>query len=655
MAIGAETEGLLEQRHGLLEAREPDERRTAQREGACSRVAVEALEADRLVGGLAEQRGALLVLGAGEQRDREEVAGGRVAVGDSAEVVVGASGEAVAVAVAQLVEAGDELVEVGSGFGEPVEVDRLRAAARGVGVEVGLRDRAEVGAVAGADDDLVEVGRGAVECALIGEERGAPETARQVVGVELDEAVEHGEALGALGERLKESFARLTLEGEERGQAGLEVGAFLGARVGGVARPQRHDGDGEEDGEGRGGDGDGLGRSAADAAELARERRERTRGDRPVREEGAEIGFEGGDRRVAATWVALHALLDDRAEVAREVGPDPGGGIGILGAELRDHLHGIAVERRAAGDEVVESGAQAVDVDRGGRALVSLGLLGGHVPRRAERGIAGGERRIAGAGGDAEVEEDGVEVTADDDVRRLDVAMEHVARVRCAETGGDVCTPAHDRAEPGGLRGRRVGAAHRFVEPTGKGGVGRGIVLGAREERGERDAGEAFHDEEQRAVLALTAVVDADDMLVLERGEGLGFATEALAGVAAGTAERLEQLDRDLALELEVGAGPDHAHRAAAKARVEAVAAGEDATGGGVRVVGGPQHRDVVAEAEDLADHGEEVGTLAAKIAGIELLPALARLERPAHVFDEEIFVVLNVFFRHRSDLRPRV
>ena len=75
-------------------------------------------------------------------------------------------------------------------------------------------------------------------------------------------------------------------------------------------------------------------------------------------------------------------------------------------------LEGLLVERRGAGQQLVEEHAQGVDVAAGVdvQAPVDLGLLGAHVQRRAdELGEAGVERllgeRWPGGLGDAEVDD----------------------------------------------------------------------------------------------------------------------------------------------------------------------------------------------------------------------------------------------------------
>jgi len=74
-------------------------------------------------------------------------------------------------------------------------------------------------------------------------------------------------------------------------------------------------------------------------------------------------------------------------------------------------------------------------------------LLGRHVPRRAEHRSACGQRCVAAASGDAEVDQDRREVLTDEDVRWLDVAVEHALFVCGAESGRDIREPCDDGAQ----------------------------------------------------------------------------------------------------------------------------------------------------------------------------------------------------------------
>ena len=122
--------------------------------------------------------------------------------------------------------------------------------------------------------------------------------------------------------------------------------------------------------------------------------------------------------------------------------------------------------RVLAAPALVERQGQRVDVGLGARRA-ALGLLGGHVGERADDVAGRGQGRRVGEAGDAEVHQLGARlaVLGDEDVLRLDVAVDDAARVgvveRLAEIGADLADLAVAEralaAEPG--QGRPVDAA----------------------------------------------------------------------------------------------------------------------------------------------------------------------------------------------------
>src|SRR5438094_374499 len=81
-----------------------------------------------------------------------------------------------------------------------------------------------------------------------------------------------------------------------------------------------------------------------------------------------------------------------------------------------------------SGQELVEDDAQTVDV-RGRRQRFAGDLLGAHVRGRAGRGAGTGQRHVAVAAGQAEVHHLGPAALVQQDVRRLEVAVQHAAAV----------------------------------------------------------------------------------------------------------------------------------------------------------------------------------------------------------------------------------
>ena len=95
----------------------------------------------------------------------------------------------------------------------------------------------------------------------------------------------------------------------------------------------------------------------------------------------------------------------------------------------------------------------------------------------------------------------------------------------------------------------------------------------------QRAAVEELHRDVVGAV-PLAAVVDADDVLVLEAGGAGGLAAEALDELLVLGEAAVEHLQRDLAPELEVLGAVDVGHPAGAEALDDPVAAVDDGLGG---------------------------------------------------------------------------
>src|SRR6185295_12572976 len=232
---------------------------------------------------------------------------------------------------------------------------------------------------------------------------------------------------------------------------------------------------------------------------------------------------------------------------------------GVVGAGRRGALvdllerdrHGaLALERDAAGEQLVEHDPDRVDVRR--RAdRVALGLLGREVLRRAHDGARLGHVRRSGAR-DAEVGDLGAPVGVDDDVVGLEVAVDDPAAVGEARGAQD-------------LDGQVDGAV----------GVQRRLLL---DDRLQRAPLEVLHRDVVGAVV-LAAVVDGDDVLVLQAGGARRLAAEALDELAVLGEAPVEDLQRHLAPELQVLGDVDVRHAAAAQAVQDAVAPVDDGLG----------------------------------------------------------------------------
>ena len=165
-------------------------------------------------------------------------------------------------------------------------------------------------------------------------------------------------------------------------------------------------------------------------------------------------------------------------------------GRGCSSADALEHRQRAAgAERRAAGAHHVEHAAEAEEIG----AVVerfALRLLGGHVHRRAGDDAGLRDAGVVGGAGQAEIGDldalfrPGVE----QDVRRLDVAVDEVHLVRGGESRGDL-----------------------LADPQYLGNVER---AGAVEALLQRLAGDELHDEVGQSFLVAADVVDLDDVLV---------------------------------------------------------------------------------------------------------------------------------------------
>ena len=213
----------------------------------------------------------------------------------------------------------------------------------------------------------------------------------------------------------------------------------------------------------------------------------------------------------------------------------------------RDLDRRLAVERRLAGQELVEDDSERVEV--GARIdLASLGLLGREVLRRPDDRARLGHLARAGAG-DPEVRHLHAALAVDEDVVRLDVAVHDPVPVREAQRREDLARVLDRDVD-------RRGAA-------------------ADDQLLERAAVEELH-RDVVGVLGLAAVVDRDDVRVVERGGVLRLAAEALDELVVVPVAAVEDLDRDAAAELLVFGEVDVGHPAGAELALDPVAPVEE-------------------------------------------------------------------------------
>jgi len=185
----------------------------------------------------------------------------------------------------------------------------------------------------------------------------------------------------------------------------------------------------------------------------------------------------------------------------------------VVLAHLADDLAGVRpAERRPAAEEAVQRGGEAVHVGAAvGPVGAAGGLLGAHVRRRA-RHDAALRRRVLVRQGEAEIDEHRPAALGEDDVRRLEVAVDDAACVGVGEGVGHL-----------GGHARGLGRARRRgLRPLGQAGTG-----------------EQFgHDEAVRA--GDGHVVDGDDAGVAQLREGAGLAQQlvGVGGAGAGGLDR---------------------------------------------------------------------------------------------------------------------
>jgi len=163
---------------------------------------------------------------------------------------------------------------------------------------------------------------------------------------------------------------------------------------------------------------------------------------------------------------------------------------------------------------------------------LSPGLLRAHVGDRPRRESLRGQPRRALDVGNSEVGQLRGALGIHDDVRGLDVAVDHAPRVRVGECFRD---RAPDRDH--------LGDAERAF----------------RDASGERLALDVLHDQ-ARAIAVGFERVDRGDMRMGERGEGPSLAAEALARVWVGGGLSRQEFERDAAAQALVLGKENFAH-----------------------------------------------------------------------------------------------
>jgi hypothetical protein len=283
-----------------------------------------------------------------------------------------------------------------------------------------------------------------------------------------------------------------------------------------------------------------------------------------------ELGDERGHVGEALGVVDGHAAAQRSADVGRGVlGRQVAG---RTGADGRGHgLDAVAVEGARTREGLEQRHAEAELIGGRGDGCGPI-LLGGHVRGRADEargrgrcGRLGARDRIGRArahlgafdvdAGETEVGHADPSIAADQDVVGLEVAVDQPALVGRLQTTAGLAVEGDDLPPGSGLE---------------LGPLSCGPTI------------DVLHGDED-LVLPCAGLVDDDDVLVLDAGEGPGLAQEAIGG--EGRAGAVD-LDGDLAIEDEVMGEEDDAHRAAAELAL-------DAEGGADRRARGEGERDL--------------------------------------------------------------
>ncbi len=255
---------------------------------------------------------------------------------------------------------------------------------------------------------------------------------------------------------------------------------------------------------------------------------------------------EGVDVGEAAVGILGHGPADDLVDLLRDIAAGSRERGRVVARDLEHERGHLAVEGRAAGEHLVEDGAERPDV---GADVDVLGLahelrrrVAGEAEHRRRRHLAAdaGGGRVAHELGGAEVDElergAAAEALGEEEVRGLHLAQDDVVRVRL----GDGLRRLEDQAD---------GLAERH---------GPALL----EVRREVDALEVRAREVEGAVGQRADVEDAGDVLGLELGEGARLSPEPVDLFLVAQGGR-EDPHHDALVELGVEGLDEEAPRAA--------------------------------------------------------------------------------------------
>ena len=256
------------------------------------------------------------------------------------------------------------------------------------------------------------------------------------------------------------------------------------------------------------------------------------------------------DRVASQGGRALEQAVDELRRLGRGArGSHRQRGRALVGTPQAGREPVLTLEGHPSGQQSEEDAAERVEVG-GGACLAPGRLLGRPVLGRACEDA--GDRRTARRACEPREPEVG-----DDDPPRA-VLDQHVG-------GGQV---AVDDSPP-----VRVGQGGRDRPAVPAGVVP--VERASGDQRVERDAFDELHDEHRLAVV-LEHVVEADDVRMLEARQRRRLALEPLAQLGVLGDPRVEDLQRDVALEPFVPGAPHHTHAAATQLLEQSVATRDD-------------------------------------------------------------------------------
>lgn len=259
--------------------------------------------------------------------------------------------------------------------------------------------------------------------------------------------------------------------------------------------------------------------------------------------------FNGG--REPAIGVTGERALEEGVDPRAEGGDDFGGAAHGPGDDIGDDSgNAFALEGELASEGAEHDNGEGPEVAAAVDGFRALDLLGAHVMGRADEITCFGAFADVGAArfDDSEVEDFddffAVVGSGEEDVARLEVAVDVAGFVEAAEAAGDLVGDSGDL-----LDGEAAYGFEAFEEVF---------------------AFEELHDEVGDAALD-AAIFDVDEVLMADPGRGFGLALKTGEGRRRGEVGGVHEFDGNVRSELDVLGNPDGSLAAGCEAATEAV------------------------------------------------------------------------------------